>query len=52
MKADEAYDGSGEGLQLRHVHRDPMQTRRYKHRNKNRQLSMLIANIETDAQTE
>ena len=29
MKADEAYDGSGERLQPRYVHRDPMQTRRH-----------------------
>ena len=50
MKADEAYDGSCEGLQPRYVHRDP----RYVHRNRNRdrQLSVLIVNIETDAQTE
>ena len=52
MKADEAYDGSGERLQPRYVHRDPMQARRHLHRNKNRQLSKLIVKIETDAQTE
>ena len=52
MKADEANDGSGERLQPRYVHRDPMQTRRNWHRNRNRQLSLLIVNIETDAQTE
>ena len=64
-KVDEAHDGSGERLQPRcaqrprHVHRDPqymhrnpMQNRRHQHRNRNRQLSLLIVNIETDAQTE
>ena len=30
----------------------PMHIRRHQHRNRNRQLSMLIVNIETDAQTE
>ena len=32
--------------------RTPMQIRRHLHMNRNRQLSMLIVNIETDAQTE
>ena len=51
---DETYDGLGERLQPRYIHRDPMQTRKHKHRNRNRnrQLSVLIVNIETDAQTE
>ena len=56
MKTDEAYDKTGERPQPRYVHGDPMQTRRHLHRNRNRnrnrQLSVLIVNIETDAQTE
>ena len=59
MKADEAYDGSGEraaGLGVctqRKLRRRLGDTRnRSRNRDRNRQLSTLIVNIETDAQTE
>ena len=44
MKADEVYDGSGDRVA------DPTWTRSHEHRN--RQLSALIVNIETDVQAE
>ena len=50
MKADEADDGSGEGLQPRYRQRPDVITGKQGHRN--RQLSMLIANIETDVPAE
>ena len=42
------------GASVHNSKRTPMQIRRHQHRNynRNRQLSMLIVNIETDAQTE
>ena len=42
MKADEAHDGSGKGLQPRYVHRDPMQE----------QKVFSVVNIEPDVHAE
>ena len=47
MKAEEACDGSSDGLQTRHEHKN---TGKQEHRN--RPLSALIVNIETDVQAE
>ena len=59
MKADEAYDGSGDGAAdpIRMKNSDVQsetraQKQQQNHRNGNRHLSMVIVNIETDAQTE
>ena len=44
---DEVYDGSCDGMQIRCEHRDPE-----KHEHRNRQLSALTVNIETEVQAE
>ena len=51
-EVNEAYDGSGEGLQTRCEHGAPGRKEHKKNEYRNRELSTLIVNIETDVQAE